>query len=223
MSTATTGWAPASAANCTIGSPTPPVPNADDVEPAGKRCVAESPVVLSREGRPDGRDEGFFRIGKLRLRLGQRRRNRADRFTGLVHGCPPCSGHQSSSHRIWNAWLGEQTRSFMYIDDCLHGTMRIMAGDSDEPINLGSSRLVTVNQLVDIVERIAGLKLRRRYNLHAPTGVRGRNSDNSKIQRLLAWQPSITLEDGIERTYRWIYDRMSAADKVESRAALTAG
>jgi GDP-D-mannose 3',5'-epimerase len=129
----------------------------------------------------------------------------------------------SGRHEIEIWGDGEQTRSFMYIDDCLHGSMRIMAGDSDEPINLGSSRLVTVNQLVDIVERIADLTLRRRYNLHAPTGVRGRNSDNSKIQRLLGWQPSITLEDGIERTYRWIYDRMSAAGGVEYRAALTAG
>jgi GDP-D-mannose 3', 5'-epimerase len=110
---------------------------------------------------------------------------------------------------IWGD--GEQTRSFMYIDDCLHGTVRIMACDSGEPINLGSSRLVTINQLVDIVERIAGLRLPRRYNLDAPKGVRGRNSDNTRIQRLLDWEPSIALEDGLERTYRWIYDSMSGA------------
>jgi len=129
----------------------------------------------------------------------------------------------SGRHEIEIWGDGEQTRSFMYIDDCLHGTLRIMASDCAEPINLGSSRLVTINQLVDIVESIAGLKLLRRYDLHAPTGVRGRNSDNTMIQHLLAWQPSIALEDGIEKTYRWIYDRMSAAEGVECRAALAGG
>ncbi len=84
---------------------------ADDVEPARKRCIAEGPVALSREGGPDGRDQGFLRIGELRLRLGQRRRNGANRFTGPVHGCPPCSGHRSSPRRIWSAWLGCHARS----------------------------------------------------------------------------------------------------------------
>ena len=108
---------------------------------------------------------------------------------------------------IWGD--GEQTRSFMYIDDCLTGMMKIMASDVIEPINLGSSTLVSVNRLVDIVERIADVRLRRRYDLDAPTGVRGRNSDNALIRQRLNWEPSIRIEDGMEKTYRWIYDRIA--------------
>ena len=108
---------------------------------------------------------------------------------------------------IWGD--GEQTRSFMYIDDCLKGTGLIMESDSTEPLNLGSDQLVTINQLVDIVESIAGAKLRRRYNLDAPKGVRGRNSDNTLIQSSLGWEPAISLEDGLEKTYQWIYDQMA--------------
>ena len=117
---------------------------------------------------------------------------------------------RSGRHEIEIWGDGEQTRSFMYIDDCLKGTLDIMASDIAEPINLGSSRLVSINQLVDIVERIAGVKLKRRYVLDAPLGVRGRNSDNTLILARLGWEPSITLEDGLERTYRWIYDQMAA-------------
>ena len=96
----------------------------------------------------------------------------------------------------------------MFIDDCLKGVFDIVASDIVEPINLGSSQLVTINQLVDIVEDIAHVKLKRSYNLTAPNGVRGRNSDNTTIKRLLGWEPSIRLEDGMERTYRWIYEQM---------------
>jgi nucleoside-diphosphate-sugar epimerase len=116
----------------------------------------------------------------------------------------------SGRHEIEIWGDGEQTRSFMYIDDCLEGTLRLMHSNVLEPINLGSSRLVTINQLVDIVERIAGIKLCRQPNLSAPKGVRGRNSDNTMIRRLLGWEPSIRLEDGLEKTYRWIYDQMAA-------------
>jgi nucleoside-diphosphate-sugar epimerase len=105
---------------------------------------------------------------------------------------------------IWGDGL--QTRSFMYIDDCIHGTLAIAGSEILEPINLGSSELVTVNQLVSIVEEIAGIRLKRSYNLHAPKGVNGRNSDNTMIQRELGWEPSIRLRDGMERTYRWIHD-----------------
>jgi GDP-D-mannose 3', 5'-epimerase len=105
---------------------------------------------------------------------------------------------------IWGD--GSQTRSFMYIDDCIHGTVAIAGSEILEPINLGSSELVTVNQLVSIVEEIAGIRLKRSYNLHAPKGVNGRNSDNTMIQRELGWEPSIRLRDGMERTYRWIHD-----------------
>lgn len=108
---------------------------------------------------------------------------------------------------IWGD--GNQTRSFTYIEDCLKGTYDIMHSNSiNEPINLGSSQLVTINQLVDIVESIAGIKLNRKYNLKAPQGVRGRNSDNTLIQKHLNWQPNTRLEDGLEKTFKWIYDQI---------------
>lgn len=110
---------------------------------------------------------------------------------------------------IWGD--GEQTRSFMFIDDCLHGTDMVMQGGFADPINLGSSRLVTINQLVDIVEAIAGVTLERHYKLDAPKGVRGRNSDNRLILDRFGWEPSIPLETGLEATYRWIYDRVAPA------------
>jgi GDP-D-mannose 3',5'-epimerase len=112
---------------------------------------------------------------------------------------------------IWGD--GEQTRSFMYIDDCLHGTQRLLHSDVKEPLNIGSDELVTINQLVDIVEDIAGVKLKRKYNLDAPKGVRGRNSDNTLIKARLGWAPSIPLRVGMERTYRWIYDQAKAREE----------
>jgi nucleoside-diphosphate-sugar epimerase len=118
---------------------------------------------------------------------------------------------------IWGD--GEQTRSFTFIDDCIHGTRLLMGSDIDEPLNIGSSELVSINQLVDKVEAIAGIKLRRTYKLDAPKGVRGRNSDNTKIKALLDWQPSIALEAGLEPTYRWIYDELARGRRLESAAA----
>jgi nucleoside-diphosphate-sugar epimerase len=109
---------------------------------------------------------------------------------------------------IWGD--GNQTRSFTYIDDCLYGINAIMHSDVVEPLNLGSSELVTVNQLVDIVEEIAGVKLKRRYDLSAPKGVNGRNSDNTMIRSYLNWEPSTKLRDGMEKTYAWIYDQSAA-------------
>jgi nucleoside-diphosphate-sugar epimerase len=94
----------------------------------------------------------------------------------------------------------------MYIDDCIRGTLEITRGGILDPINLGSSELVTINELVDIAEDIAGVKLQRRYKLDAPKGVNGRNSDNTRIRAELGWEPSIRLRDGMERTYRWIHD-----------------
>jgi GDP-D-mannose 3', 5'-epimerase len=105
---------------------------------------------------------------------------------------------------IWGD--GEQTRSFTYVDDCVCGTRALMASDVSEPINLGSDELVTINQLVDMVEEIAGTKLKRRYKLDAPTGVRGRNSDNTLIKQKLGWAPSTPLVEGLRETYRWIHD-----------------
>ncbi len=103
----------------------------------------------------------------------------------------------SGRHEIEIWGDGNQTRSFMYIDDCLKGIRLITESDIHEPLNLGSSELVTINQLVDIVEEIAGIKLHRRYKLDAPKGVNGRNSDNTQILRLLNWEPNIRLKDGM--------------------------
>src|SRR5579864_2432540 len=124
----------------------------------------------------------------------------------------------SGRHEIEIWGDGQQTRSFQYIDDCLKGTMMIMDSDSHEPLNLGSAELVTINRLVDITEKIAGIRLNRRYKLDAPQGVRGRNSDNTLILKLLGWEPNIRLEDGIEKTYRWIYDQI-VGDKIGAVAA----
>jgi nucleoside-diphosphate-sugar epimerase len=109
---------------------------------------------------------------------------------------------------IWGD--GRQTRSFMYIDDCITGIRRIMYSDIEEPINLGSSELVSINDLVSLVEGIAGIKLERSYNLGAPKGVNGRNSDNTKIQEYLGWEPDTRLRDGLARTYEWIRDEYHA-------------
>ncbi len=123
---------------------------------------------------------------------------------------------ESGDHKIDIWGDGQQTRSFMYIDDCVHGINAIMDSEILEPINLGSSELVTVNQLVDIVEDIAGVKLKRHYQLDAPKGVNGRNSDNALIQKYLNWEPSIRLRDGMAKTYAWIHEQFladrSAAD-----------
>ncbi len=111
---------------------------------------------------------------------------------------------------IWGD--GNQTRSFMYIDDCIKGINMITCSDIHEPINLGSSELVTINQLVDIVENIAGVRLKRNYKLDAPKGVNGRNSDNTKIRECLGWEPSIRLRDGMAKTYTWIEDADARSD-----------
>jgi nucleoside-diphosphate-sugar epimerase len=100
----------------------------------------------------------------------------------------------------------------MFIDDCIKGTQLIMYSDVDEPINLGSSELVSINRLVDIVEDIAGIRLKRTYDRNAPKGVNGRNSDNSMIVDRLGWEPSIRLRDGLEKTYRWIERRITEGD-----------
>jgi nucleoside-diphosphate-sugar epimerase len=126
----------------------------------------------------------------------------------------------SKKHEIEIWGDGEQTRSFQWIDDCVEGTQMIMNGDFAEPLNLGSSELVSINQLVDIVEEIAGVKLKRSYNLSAPKGVNGRNSDNTLIRSIFDWEPSTRLRDGLERTYRWIHDEMVARSSAPARVAV---
>ena len=119
----------------------------------------------------------------------------------------------SGQHEIEIWGDGEQTRSFMYVDDCVEGTMLVTAGDSAVPVNVGSSELVSINQMVSIIEQIAGITVQRNYKLDAPLGVRGRNSDNTLIQEIYGWEPSIRLADGLERTYRWIYDQLAARER----------
>jgi len=112
----------------------------------------------------------------------------------------------SGNHNIEIWGDGLQTRSFMYIDDCLIGVQKFLHGDCVDPLNLGSDELVTINQLLDIVEDIAGIKLERHYNLDAPKGVNGRNSDNTLISETFDWAPSIRLREGMEKTYNWIFE-----------------
>jgi len=107
---------------------------------------------------------------------------------------------------IWGD--GHQTRSFMYIDDCIKGIQDIMYSNIEEPINLGSSEMVSINQLVDIVEEIADFKMDRKYDLGAPKGVRGRNSENTLIKKYLGWEPSIPLKNGMKKTYDWIKEEI---------------
>jgi GDP-D-mannose 3',5'-epimerase len=122
---------------------------------------------------------------------------------------------------IWGD--GEQTRSFMYIDDCLYGTKAILASDIVEPLNLGSSELVSINQLVDIVEDIAGITVERRYDLSAPVGVRGRNSDNTLIRARLGWEPSVTLREGLSETYAWVRAQVERDYALSGPAAVGRG
>jgi GDP-D-mannose 3', 5'-epimerase len=119
----------------------------------------------------------------------------------------------SGQHEIEIWGTGKQTRSFMYVDDCMKGIQSIMDSNILEPINLGSSELVSVDQLVDLIEEIAGIKLNRRYDLNAPRGVNGRNSDNTRIKQYLNWEPNIPLRVGLEKTYAWIYDQYVAREK----------
>jgi nucleoside-diphosphate-sugar epimerase len=114
---------------------------------------------------------------------------------------------------------GEQTRSFMYIEDCVEGLLRIMASDFKKPLNLGTDRLITINGLVDLVADIAGKKLARQHDLTKPQGVRGRNSDNSMLRKVLGWEPSISLEQGLAVTYAWIEQELARAGRVRQPTA----
>ena len=108
----------------------------------------------------------------------------------------------SDTIEVWGD--GQQTRSYCYIDDCVEGICRLMRSDYREPLNLGTDRLVSINELVDIVAAIAGKSIRKRYDLSKPQGVRGRNSDNTRLREVLGWEPATPLEAGLERTYKWI-------------------
>jgi GDP-D-mannose 3', 5'-epimerase len=109
---------------------------------------------------------------------------------------------------IWGD--GEQTRSFCYIDDCVTGLHKLMRSDYDQPLNLGQDRMVSINELADIIAAIAGTRIRKKH-VPGPQGVRGRNSDNTRLREVLGWEPQISLEDGLERTYRWIENKVREA------------
>jgi len=114
---------------------------------------------------------------------------------------------------IWGD--GKQTRSYCYIDDCIRGTIMLMESDYDEPLNIGSDRLVTIDELADIIIKISGKKITKRYNLNAPQGVRGRNADLNLVKKVLGWTPKVSLEEGLEKTYRWIEGQIKLRNKVK--------
>jgi GDP-D-mannose 3',5'-epimerase len=130
---------------------------------------------------------------------------------------------RSGKHEIEIWGSGNQTRSFMFIDDCTEGIQKIMDSEILEPINLGSSEAVTINQLVDITEAIAGIRLKRNYDLNAPKGVNGRNSDNTLIKKYLGWEPSTPLRTGMEKTYRWIHDQYQARERGDAGVVRESG
>jgi len=113
---------------------------------------------------------------------------------------------------IWGD--GQQTRSFMYVEDCVEGLIRIMTSDYRDALNLGTDELVTIDELVDLVADIAGKRITKRHNLQGPQGVRGRNSENSRLRKTLMWEPSISLRQGLERTYPWIEQELQKAGRI---------
>jgi GDP-D-mannose 3', 5'-epimerase len=128
---------------------------------------------------------------------------------------------EDSDHiEIWGD--GKQTRSFMYVDDCVEGLLRIMASDYHDALNLGTEEIVTINQLVDLVCQVAGKRLKKRHTLTGPQGVRGRNSDNSRLRTVLGWEPSITLSAGLKRTYPWIEQELRKSERLMDKAVVSA-
>lgn len=118
---------------------------------------------------------------------------------------------------------GEQTRSFMYIDDCVEGLVRLMRSDYREPLNLGNDRLISINELVDLIAGIAGKRLTKKHDLSKPQGVRGRNSDNTRLAQVLGWTPSVSLDTGLEITYRWIEGELKRTGRVSLKYAAHTG
>lgn len=125
--------------------------------------------------------------------------------------------HDGDEIEIWGD--GNQTRSFMYVDDCVEGIHRLMRSGHGEPLNLGTDRLVTISQLFDMVTATAGKRLRKVHNLSKPQGVRGRNSDNTRLRQVLGWEPSTTLEEGLAVTYSWIESELRASNRITAPAA----
>jgi nucleoside-diphosphate-sugar epimerase len=124
-----------------------------------------------------------------------------------------------TGNRVIEIWGdGEQTRSFCYVDDCVEGIYRLMRSDFHEPLNLGQDRLVTINQLAEMIAAVAGVSIVKKP-VAGPQGVRGRNSDNSRLRQVLGWEPQVSLEEGLSRTYQWIEQQVIAAYRADSAAA----
>ena len=118
----------------------------------------------------------------------------------------------SGEIEIWGD--GRQTRSYYYIDDCIEATILLMESDYDKPINIGSDRLVSIDELADIIISIFGKKITKKYDLSAPQGVRGRNADLTLVKKVLGWQPRVNLEEGLKQTYEWINGQIKSTIKV---------
>ena len=130
--------------------------------------------------------------------------------------CRKIANAKLNNEKIIDVWGdGNQTRSFMYIDDCVKGTKMVFNSKSSEVYNLGSDEQVSINQMIDIIEGIADYKVQRNYQLDKPKGVRGRSSDNSKIYKYFKWSPSIKLYDGLKTTYKWIYDQITSGENTK--------
>jgi len=127
--------------------------------------------------------------------------------------------NDGDSIEVWGD--GEQTRSYCYIDDCVEGIYRLMRSEHRDPINLGQDRMISINELVDMVSKIAGKKIGKDYDLTKPQGVRGRNSDNTKLREVLNWEPKISLEDGLEHTYHWIASELEKNNQTANVAVTT--
>ena len=117
--------------------------------------------------------------------------------------------------KIWGD--GKQTRSFCYIDDCLEGVYRLMRSKNSEPLNIGRDEIISVNDFVDMIAEIADIKIKKKY-IKGPQGVRGRNSDNTKIKQILKWAPSISLEEGMKETYNWVEEQVKRTHHVEKES-----
>jgi len=130
------------------------------------------------------------------------------------------SAQDGDEIEVWGD--GHQTRSYCYVDDCVEGIYRLMRSDFRSPLNLGQDRLISINELVDMVAGVAGKRIRKRHNLEAPQGVRGRNSDNTRLREVLGWEPSVSLEQGLTETYQWIEQQLEARVGRASASALSA-
>jgi GDP-D-mannose 3',5'-epimerase len=128
--------------------------------------------------------------------------------------------HNGGEIEVWGD--GNQTRSYCYIDDCVEGIYRLMRSNHVEPLNLGQDRMLSINELVEMVAAIAGKRIGKTHNLNAPQGVRGRNSDNTRLREVLGWEPAISLEEGLSRTYEWIEGQLIASGRLSGELAQTA-